>query len=109
LLDISLRGCGVQPPGLVWLFKDFDNVDITQTPQFLSDHLSHQNRVAALEQHFRENPWVFGKFDTDRGSAMAFVATENAPVVFLALSAGSPLLPRALGCSEPLLVQAPRP
>jgi hypothetical protein len=36
----------------------------------------------ALEQHFREKPSVFVKFDADRGSATAFVATKNAPVVF---------------------------
>jgi hypothetical protein len=59
------------------------NADIAQTPQFLSDHPSNQNRVAALERYFRENPSVFGKFDADRGSATAFVANKNAPVVFL--------------------------
>jgi len=74
---------GYNPWGLVWLFQDFDNADIAQIPQFLSDHPNNQNRVAALEQHFRENPSVFGKFNTDRGSATAFVATKKAPVVFL--------------------------
>jgi hypothetical protein len=67
----------------VWLFKDFDNADVRQIPQMLSDHPSNRNRVTALEQHFRENPSVFGKFNPDRGSAMAFAATKNAPVVFL--------------------------
>jgi len=74
---------GYNPWGLVWLFRDFDNADVRQIPQFLSDHPSNQNRVAALEQHFRENPSVFGKFNPDRGSATAFAATKKAPVVFL--------------------------
>ena len=74
---------GYNPWGLVWLFKDFNNADVRQIPQFLSDHPSDQNRVAALEQHFRENPSVFGKFNPDRTSAAAFVATKKAPVVFL--------------------------
>ena len=74
---------GYNPWGLVWLFKDFNNADTRQIPQFLSDHPSNQNRVAALEQHFRENPSVFGKFNADRGSAAAFAATRKAPVVFL--------------------------
>ena len=78
-----VRPRGTTPRGLVWLFQDFDNADIAQIPQFLSDHPNNQNRVAALEQHFRENPSVFGKFNTDRGSATAFVATKKAPVVFL--------------------------
>jgi hypothetical protein len=67
----------------VWLFQDFDNADIAQVPQFLSDHPDNQHRVAALEQHFRDNPSVFGKFNADRHSATAFVATKKAPVVFL--------------------------
>jgi predicted Zn-dependent protease len=74
---------GYNPWGLVWLFKDFDNADTRQIPQFLSDHPSNKNRVAALEQHFRENPSVFGKFNPDRGSAVAFAAAKSAPVVFL--------------------------
>jgi beta-barrel assembly-enhancing protease len=74
---------GYNPWGLVWLFRDFGNADVRQIPQLLSDHPSNQNRVAALEQHFRENPSVFGKFNPDRGSATAFAATKKAPVVFL--------------------------
>jgi predicted Zn-dependent protease len=74
---------GYNPWGLVWLFKDFDSADVRQIPQFLSDHPSNQNRVTALEQHFRENPSVFGKFNPDRSNAAAFAATKNAPVVFL--------------------------
>jgi beta-barrel assembly-enhancing protease len=74
---------GYNPWGLAWLFRDFGNADVRQIPQLLSDHPSNQNRVAALEQHFRENPSVFGKFNPDRGSATAFAATNKAPVVFL--------------------------
>lgn len=74
---------GYNPWGLVWLFQDFDNADVTRIPQFLSDHPNNQNRVAALEQHFRENPSVFGKFNPDRGSATAFAVSKKAPVVFM--------------------------
>jgi predicted Zn-dependent protease len=74
---------GYNPWGLVWLFQDFNNADVRQIPQFLSDHPADQNRVAALEQHFRENPSVFGKFNSNRASATAFAATKKAPVVFL--------------------------
>ena len=74
---------GYNPWGLVWLFQDFDNADVRQIPQFLSDHPNNRNRVAALEQHFRENPAVFGKFNPDRSSGAAFEATKKAPVVFL--------------------------
>ena len=74
---------GYNPWGLVWLFQDFNNADIRQIPQILSDHPNNQNRVAALEQHFRENPSVFGKLNPDRSTATTFMATKNAPVVFL--------------------------
>jgi len=74
---------GYNPWGLVWLFQDFNSADTRQIPQFLSDHPNNQNRVIALEQHFRENPSVFGKFNPDRGSAAPFAATKKAPVVFL--------------------------
>jgi len=76
-------GAGYNPWGLVWLFQDFNNANIGNIPQFLSDHPNNQNRVAALEQHFRENPSAFGKFNHDRSSAAAFAATKKAPVVFL--------------------------
>lgn len=74
---------GYNPWGLVWLFKDFDKADTRQIPQLLSDHPSDQNREAALEQHFRENPAVFGKFNPDRSAATPFAATKKAPEVFL--------------------------
>src|SRR5215467_4278886 len=70
---------GYNPWGLVWLFQDFDNADTRQIPQFLSDHPNNRNRVAALEQHFRENAAVFGKFNPERSSATAFAATKKAP------------------------------
>ena len=74
---------GYNPWGLVWLFRDFDKADVRQVPQLLSDHPSNQNRVDALEQHFRNNPSVFGKFSPDSKSATRFVAVEKAPEVFL--------------------------
>lgn len=74
---------GYNPWGLIWLFKDFDKADTRQIPQILSDHPNNQNRVAALEQHFRENPAVFGKFNPDRAAATPFAAIKKAPEVFL--------------------------
>ena len=74
---------GYNPWGLVWLFQDFKNANLGQVPQLLSDHPNDQNRVQALEQHFRKNPSVFGKFSPDSKSATRFVAVEKAPEVFL--------------------------
>jgi beta-barrel assembly-enhancing protease len=74
---------GYNPWGLVWLFRDFDNADLGQMPQLLSDHPDNQNRVDALEQHFRSDPSVFGKFNPDPKSSEPFVATKNVAEVFM--------------------------
>jgi len=74
---------GYDPWGLVWLFQDFDNAKMGQVPQLLSDHPGNQERVDALEQHFRKNPSVFGKFNPDPKSAAPFVVPKNVPEVFL--------------------------
>jgi beta-barrel assembly-enhancing protease len=74
---------GYNPWGLVWLFQDFKDAQTEQVPQLLSDHPNDQNRVDALEKHFRMNPSIFGKFNPDPKSGAAFVVTKNAPETFL--------------------------
>jgi len=43
----------------------------------------NQNRVNALERHFRENPAVFEKFSPDPKSATPISVPKNAAEVFL--------------------------
>jgi len=74
---------GYNPWGMVWLFQDFNDARTDEVPQLLSDHPGDQNRVSALERHFRQNPSVFGKFSSDRKSANPFSAPKDAPEVFL--------------------------
>jgi predicted Zn-dependent protease len=74
---------GYNPWGLVWLLQDFKNANPNQLPQLLSDHPNDQNRVDALEQHFRRNPAVFKKFNPDPKSATPSSVPPNAPEVFL--------------------------
>jgi predicted Zn-dependent protease len=74
---------GYNPWGLIWLFQDFKNTPSGQVPQLLSDHPSDQNRINALEQHFRQNPSVFSQFSSDPKSAKAFSVPKNAPEAFL--------------------------
>jgi predicted Zn-dependent protease len=80
--DVCARA-GYNPWGLVWLFQDFQNAKIGQIPQLLSDHPGNQNRVSALQRHFRANPSVFGKFSSDPKSALPFSVPKNASEVFL--------------------------
>src|SRR5580692_9618358 len=74
---------GYNPHGLVWLFQDFQNAKMGDVPQLLSDHPGNQNRVNALEKHFRENPSVFGKFNSDSKSAKPMSVPKDASEVFL--------------------------
>jgi predicted Zn-dependent protease len=74
---------GYNPWGLVWLFQDFQNANMGQVPQLLSDHPGNQTRVNTLEKHFRENPSVFGKFSSDPKSASTMEVPKNASEVFL--------------------------
>ena len=76
-------GAGYNPWGLVWLFQDFDNAKMGQVPQLLSDHPSNQTRVDALEKHFRKDPSVFAKFNSDSKSAAPFVVPKNVGEVFM--------------------------
>jgi beta-barrel assembly-enhancing protease len=71
------------PWGLVWLFQDFDSANLGQVPQILSDHPSNQNRAAALQTHFRQNPAVFAKFNANSKSAAPFEVPKNVAEVFM--------------------------
>jgi len=74
---------GYNPWGLVWLFQEFKDANPNEIPQILSDHPDDQNRIDALERHFRQNPSVFGKFNLDPKSATPFAVPKNAQEVFL--------------------------
>ena len=74
---------GYNPWGLVWLFQDFDNANLGQVPQLISDHPSNQNRIDALEQHFRKQPSVFAKFSPDLKSSPKLAVPTNVAEVFM--------------------------
>lgn len=74
---------GYNPWGLVWLFQDFKDAKPEELPQLLSDHPNDQNRIDALERHFRKNPAVFKKFNPDPKSATQLAVPVNAGEVFL--------------------------
>jgi len=76
-------GAGINSWGLVWLFQDFQNANVSQIPETLSDHPNNQHRIDALEDHFRKRPAVFGKFNSDPKTATPFSVPKNEPEVFL--------------------------
>jgi beta-barrel assembly-enhancing protease len=74
---------GYNPWGLVWLFQDFQNANLKQLPQLLSDHPANNTRIQSLRKHFQDNPGTFSKFSSDPKSATPFSVPKDAPVVFL--------------------------
>ena len=74
---------GYNPYGLVWLFQDFQNANMGDAPQLLSDHPGNQQRVDTLRKHFRKNPSVFGKFNSDPKLARPISVPKNTSEVFL--------------------------
>jgi len=78
---------GYNPWGLVWLFQDFQNADPKQIPQLLSEHPANTTRIQTLEQHFRDNPDVFAKFNPDPKSATPFSLPKDTSEQFLRPSA----------------------
>lgn len=71
------------PWGLVWLLQDFKSANPDALPQLLSDHPDDQNRINALEAHFRKNPAVFARFNPDPKSATPMSVPKDSAEVFL--------------------------
>lgn len=73
---------GYNPWGLVWLFEEFQNADTRHIPQLLSDHPANGARIETLKKHFRDNPSVFAKFNSDPKSATPFIVPKDAAEQF---------------------------
>lgn len=71
------------PWGLVWLLRDFKSANPDALPQLLSDHPNDQNRIDALEAHFRRDPAVFARFNPDPKSATPISVPKDSAEVFL--------------------------
>ncbi len=68
---------GSNPWGMVWLFKRFETMDQGSPPNFMSDHPTDQARIAALEQEFRDNPALFGRYSPNIASATSLRAAAT--------------------------------
>lgn len=73
----------LNPWGLVWLFQDFSNANMKTPPEILSDHPDNQNRINALEAHFRQNPSTFSRFSSDPQTATPLAVPKDSAEVFL--------------------------
>jgi beta-barrel assembly-enhancing protease len=61
----TCASAGYNPWGLVWLFQEFSSSGMQAPPEVLSDHPNDEHRIEALEQHFKEDPQTFARFDSD--------------------------------------------
>jgi predicted Zn-dependent protease len=74
---------GYNPWGLVWLFQAFQNADTRHIPSILSDHPADSDRIKTVERHMRDNPSVFGKFNSDPHTATFLAVPKDAAERFL--------------------------
>jgi len=74
---------GLNPWGLVWLFKDFQDAQVGQAPELLADHPNNVHRIQALEEYFKKAPNVFGKFNPDPRSATQMKLPADTAETFL--------------------------
>lgn len=54
---------GIDPYGMVWLMKHFEQQPTANPPEFLSDHPSDSHRVQALQAEFAADPGTFAKYN----------------------------------------------
>ena len=66
---ITCAQAGSNPWGMVWLFQNFEKASSGGSMEMLSDHPTDNHRIADLENEFRTNPTLFGKFSSDIATA----------------------------------------
>ncbi len=79
----TCAAAGYNPWGLVWLFQDFSNAKMKAPPEMLSDHPNNAHRVQQLENHFKQNPGTFAKFDSNPKDATPLIVPKTEDEVFL--------------------------
>lgn len=62
---ITCAQAGLDSWGLVWLMQAFQNANLSNQPEFVSDHPSNEHRIAALESEFASDPALFGNLNPD--------------------------------------------
>ena len=63
---ITCAQAGLDPYGMVWLMQAFQNSNMANPPEFLSDHPSDAHRVSALQDEFASDTSLFGNFNPNR-------------------------------------------
>ncbi|HLI96903.1 MAG TPA: M48 family metallopeptidase [Candidatus Baltobacteraceae bacterium] len=66
---ITCAQAGFTPWGMVWLMQAFQNSNMQNPPEFLSDHPSDAHRIDALENEFASDPSMFSNFNRNESCA----------------------------------------
>lgn len=66
---VTCAQAGLDPYGMVWLMQAFENANLANPPEFISDHPSNVHRVAALENEFASDPALFGRYNPNESCA----------------------------------------
>ncbi len=68
---------GYNPWGMIWLFQNFEKADTGGSMEALSDHPTDTHRIADLENEFRSDPAMFGRFSNDIAHATPLTSTAT--------------------------------
>lgn len=79
----TCAAAGLDPWGLVWLFRDFSNANLQTPPEILSDHPDNEHRVEALEAYFKQYPARFASFNSNPAHASRLALPKNEQEQFL--------------------------
>lgn len=60
---------GLDPWGMVWLMQAFQDANLSNPPEFISDHPSNVHRIQALKDEFTADPELFATFNPDEACA----------------------------------------
>lgn len=60
---------GINPWGMVWLFQRFEGQQTPSGMEMLSDHPNDNHRITDLENEFRTDPQVFGRYSSNEATA----------------------------------------
>ena len=66
---ITCAQAGLDPYGMVWLMQAFESANLSNPPEFISDHPSNVHRVQALQNEFSSDPALFGNFNPSQSCA----------------------------------------
>jgi predicted Zn-dependent protease len=66
---VTCAQSGFTPWGMVWLMQAFQNSNMANPPEFLSDHPSDTHRISALQDEFASNPSLFSNFNRNQACA----------------------------------------